>query len=137
MRAALLGVLVAVLATGCKGGTVTPFRLEHDASSLQSIAADAAATANSAVKGDTTDAYVRVHASELAHEAGKLRDVLQSAHPRPELRKETTRLIELAGHVGAILEELEHRPGDKGLARRVRTVCSNAATRAEMIGASA
>src|SRR5918911_1862468 len=100
MRVVVVAVAVAALAAGCKGGTVGPFRFEHDASSLQSIAADAAATANSAVKGDTTDAYVRVHASELAHEAGKLRDVLQSAHPQPPLRKETTRLIELAGHVG-------------------------------------
>jgi hypothetical protein len=137
MRLLLLLIMLAITAAGCKGGTVNSFRLEHDASSLQSLSADGAAMANSAAKGDTTDAFVRVHSSELAHAAGKLAKVLRSAHPQPRLRKETTRLIELTEHVGAILERLEHHPGDKQLARQVRKVCSNAAQRAEMLGASA
>jgi hypothetical protein len=130
-------LVLVLVAAGCKGGTVAAFRLEHDATSLQSVAADAAAMANSAVKGDTTDAYVRVHSSELGKAAAKLADVLATAHPKPELRKETARLLELSRHVAALLERFEHDPGDKTLAREVRSVCANAATRAEMLGESA
>ena len=130
-------VLVVLCLAGCKGGTVTPFRLERDAESLQSLAADAAITANSAAKGDTTDAFVRAHIGELGKEAGELADVVASARPEPQLRKETRRLVALSRRVSVLLARLERDPGDRALARRVRAVCADVATRAERLGESA
>jgi hypothetical protein len=137
VRRVATAVLVVLCLAGCKGGTMTPFRLERDAESLQSIAADAAITANSAAQGDTTDAFVRAHVGELEKDAGRLADVVASTRPEPQLRRETRRLEALSRRLATLLARLERDPGDRALARRVRAVCSDVARRAERLGQSA
>jgi hypothetical protein len=134
---AIVLVLAAVVLGGCKGGSVDTFRLEHDAETLQSLAADGAMTAHSVAKGDATNAFAKVHAAELAKEARELADVLESAHPQPRLAVETRKLIEQARRVSDELSRLEADPGDRAVARQVRDALEDAAERAEKLGKSA
>ena len=113
---------------------MTAFRVEHDAASLQSIATDGAMTANSAAKGDATDAFTQTHASELRKEAAELASVLASAHLKPGLADETTKLIALARTAAETCENLESHPSDKAVARRARADLEQVARRVEKLG---
>jgi hypothetical protein len=96
---------------------VTTFRLQKDAGQVSSIANDAAIAAHAATKGQTTEAYFRVHMSELGKEAGKLASVLGSAHPSARLAAKSRRLVQLARELSGELERLENSAGDRDQAR--------------------
>ena len=94
-------------------------------------------TANSAAKGEATTAFTRVHVSELGKEASKLARVLASAHPQARLAEATRQLVGLARTTAATLEQLEHHPADRLLARRASAKLEQVAKRAETIGKNA
>jgi hypothetical protein len=129
----LSGLLIAA---GCNGGTVTKFRFEKDAESLSSTAQDGAVLAKGTAQGETTSAYTRVHASELGKDAGKLADVLESAHPQPALAAKTDKLVRLANRASHELERLEDSPADTDAARAVRFRLSDIADEANKLAQS-
>jgi hypothetical protein len=117
-RLVALGAASLVLC-GCRGGDVTAFRLQKDAEQVSSIATDAALTAHATRTGEAPAAYTRVHASELGKQAGKLASVLGSAHAPPRLAGKTRTVVALARTLSSELENLQHHPGDRGLATRL------------------
>ncbi|MDX6555457.1 MAG: hypothetical protein QOD86_1652 [Miltoncostaeaceae bacterium] len=128
-----VAVMAAVALASCSARTVTAFRLQHDAEQVQSLAADGALLALGARRGDVTDAFVRVHAAELAAEAEDLRTVLASADPGPARASATAAVVRLSGRVAAQLDALRRRPGDRPLAASVHTTLDGIARTAERI----
>jgi hypothetical protein len=136
--AALVALVCCVLLLpGCAGGNVTTFRLQKDAGQVSSIATDAAIAAHEASKGQTTEAYFRVHMSELGKAAGKLASVLGSAHPPARLAAKTRRLVQLARELSGELEQLENSAGDRDQARSLGPRVEQIAKQADAIGKSA
>jgi hypothetical protein len=133
-RLALPILALLLIAAGCSGGTVTSYRFGKDAESLSSTAQDGALLAKGTAKGDTTAPYTRVHASELGKDAGKLADVLRSAHSKAELATKTKKLVQLADRASAELELLEDSPADHDVARRVRSNLSDISDQATKLG---
>ena len=127
-------LVLLLIAAGCNGGTVTSYRFGKDAESLSSTAADGALLAAGTAKGETTAPYTRVHASELGKDAGKLADVLRSAHPKPELAAKTAKLTQLADRASSELERLEDSPADHEVARQVRSSLSDISDQATKLG---
>lgn len=123
-----------VMAAGCGGGTVTPYRFQKDAESLSSTAQDGAVLAKGTAEGETTSPYTRVHASELGKEAGQLADVLRSAHPEPGLAAKIAKLVRLAERASDELERLEDSPADHDVARRARSNLSDISDEATKLG---
>jgi hypothetical protein len=134
---ALLLLVLSLAVAGCRGGNVTSFRFQKDAESLQSMAEDGAITARSVSKGDATNAFTKTHAGELAEETKKLADVLGSAHPLPGLETKTKELVTLASQVATDLEQLQHSPGNRALARSVGAKLDDAAQKAQKLGKNA
>jgi hypothetical protein len=130
-------VCCVLLLPGCVGGNVTTFRLQKDAGQVSSIATDAAITAHEATKGQTTDAYLRVHMSELGKAAGKLASVLGRARPPARLAAKTRRLVRLARELSGVLEQLEDSAGDRDQARSLGLRLEQIAKQADSIGKSA
>jgi hypothetical protein len=133
----LLLVLPVLALASCGGGGVTAFRLQHDAEQVQSLAADGALLAQGAQRGRLTDAFVRVHAGELAAEAADLREVLASAEPDPGRARATAAVVRLSGRVASRLDELGRHPGDHAVAGSVHTALDGVARAAERIAAAA
>ena len=141
MPAAIARVLLlAACAAGlvaCKGGAVTDWRLQQDAESLASIAADGQLLAEETAKGESTHAFTEVHARELRQEADQLAGVLESADPTSGLERPTAQLVAAARRAADALQALEQQPGDEAVARRVRDALGDLADRASQIGEQA
>jgi hypothetical protein len=136
VRVLLLAACVAGLAA-CKGGAVTDWRLQQDAESLASIAADGQLLAAETAKGESTHPFTEVHARELRKEADQLADVLESADPQAGLRGPTVRLVATARHTADQLQALEDHASDEAVARRVSDALGDLADRADRIGKQA
>jgi hypothetical protein len=100
----VVGVVFAL--AGCAAGTVSPFRVQKDAESLQSLAAEGALLAGATAAGKSTAAFTDVHASELAQQANDLAAVLASSESPPDLGARSARVVRLASLTAATLEEL-------------------------------
>ncbi len=132
----LLAACAATLA-GCRGGAVTDWRLQQDAESLASLAADGELLADEAAKGEATGPFTRVHSQELSKEAAQLADVLGSAEPNAGLEGPTAQLVATARSTARRLEQLHAHPDDEELARRLADALGKLADRAEKIGKQA
>jgi hypothetical protein len=128
------GVLVL---SGCKGGNVTGYRLQHDADQVSSIATDAQLTAQATASHQATGAYTHVHAGELGKQAAKLAAVLGSAHPPRRFEQKSRALVAIAHRLSLQLEQLENHPGDRALARELEQAFDTASKQAEKIGQAA
>src|SRR6266550_8267717 len=135
-RALALLCLVSLLAA-CRGGSVTPCRFQHDAESLSSISADGSLLAHGIFKGETTDAYARIHASELGKESGQLAAILRSAHPRPGLHAKTAQLVALAQRASNLLGQIAEAPSDRSLAGRLTDALAHLSSVATKLSKSA
>ena len=132
----LLVAAVGVL-SACKGGAMTPWRLQQDADSLASIAADGELLAAETAKGESTGPFTTVHARELRQEADQLADVVASTEPDPGLARPTAQLATTARAAARVLRRLEEHPGDEDVAARVGDRLGAIADRAEQIGKQA
>jgi hypothetical protein len=135
-RILLLAACAAGLAA-CKGGAVTEWRLQQDAESLASIAADGQLLAAETAKGESTHPFTEVHAQELRKEADQLADVLDSADPRPGLERPTAQLVAAARRAADQLQTLEDHPGERTVALGVRDALGDLVDRADEIGKQA
>jgi Ser/Thr protein kinase RdoA (MazF antagonist) len=116
---------------------MTPYRLERDAESLQSLAADAQLLAEGAARGHSTDAFTSAHAAEVGAEAGDLASVVRSTTPPPDLRSQTAELARLAARLTLELERFEHQPGQRAVAARLAEEFGAIAKRGEELAAGA
>jgi hypothetical protein len=121
-RAAAILVLIASLGlAGCGGAskTLDAEALQKEGEAIESLAAEGALVAGDASEGDTTTAFVRVHAAALRKKADSVVAMLapDRAKPAPGLSEETGRIHVLARSVRADLAKLERTPSSDAAAR--------------------
>jgi len=116
---------------------MTPWRLQQDADSLASIAADGELLAGETAKGESTGPFTTVHARELRQEADQLAEVVASTEPDPGLARSTAQLATTARAAARALRRLEEHPGEEDVAARVGDRLGAIAERAEQIGKQA
>ncbi len=114
-RAAPL-ILLALLLSGCNGGTVDQHALERDAEKVGSLATEGQLLANDVSRGATTEPFARVHAGELARAAADFADALSKRPTSPGIEPEVRELAVVAGKVSDHLERLHLHPADPAIA---------------------
>ena len=107
LRALVLGVIVALFATGCGGGGKLGAKaLSQESKSLQSLAAEGALLGQDAVSGRTTRVYTREHSSDLYKAASQAETSLKTATTESALEPKLRQLAVLAGQVRAEFKRL-------------------------------
>jgi hypothetical protein len=134
---ALAVIACLFLLTGCQGGTMTSYRLQQSAESLQSLAADGQLLAQGVADDETTGAFVRVHSSELAIRSRDLASELESARWLPQTREKTPELIDLARTVAENLERLHDRASNPTVGADVEKQLGDLGDEAETLGKNA
>jgi hypothetical protein len=112
---AALGLL-ALLLSGCNGGTVDKHALQRDAEKVGSLATEGELVANDVSRGASTKYFVRVHAKELSDAASDLEDSLAERPTSPGITADVRKLSKLAGKVSRQLEQLHLHPTDSTIA---------------------
>jgi hypothetical protein len=118
-RLAMLGLLALVL-SGCNGGTVDKHALKRDAERVGSLASEGGLMANDVSRGTSTKPFVRVHAHEMADAASDLQNSLGKRKTSPGIRADVRKLSRLAGKVSRELEQLHLHPTSRTVARSVQ-----------------
>jgi hypothetical protein len=125
---------VALLVTGCNGGTVDSHALKRDSEKVASLATEGELLANDMAKGASTKVFARVHAKELSRAASDLQDALATRPTSPGIEADVRRLSRLAGKVAGQLEQLHLHPTDRGLAKSLEQPLSDDADAADELG---
>jgi hypothetical protein len=118
-RLVALGLLALVL-TGCNGGTVDKHALKRDAEKVGSLASEGELLANDVSKGASTKYFARVHAKELSRAASDLQDALGKRSTSPGITADVRKLSKLAGKVSRELERLHLHPTDRSVAQSLK-----------------
>jgi hypothetical protein len=113
---AALGVLALVL-SGCNGGTVDKHALKRDAEKVSSLASEGGLLADDVSAGRSTKYFVRVHAQELSRAASDLQDALGKRPTSLGTTADVRSLSRLAGKVSRELEQLHLHPTNRTVAR--------------------
>lgn len=98
---------------------MTAYRLQKDAGSLGSFAAEGQLLADMAAKARAPSTYVSTHSSELGADTGDLASVVGSTEPTALTARPRRQLLELATEATALFEELEHAPDDRSKALNI------------------
>lgn len=130
-------VAAGALLSGCRGGTLTTYRLQRDAESAGSLATDGELLADGLRRGRTTPGFVRTHAQELAAKATKLASVAASTLAPPMLEDEKRKLVRLARSVARELNTLADHPHDAAAAAQIAAALGGAADAASKLEKSA
>jgi hypothetical protein len=125
---------VALLVTGCNGGTVDSHALKRDSEKVASLATEGELLANDMAKGASTKVFARVHAKELSRAASDLQDALATRPTSPGVEADVRRLSRLAGKVSGQLEQLHLHPTDRALAKSLEQPLSDDADAADELG---
>jgi hypothetical protein len=125
---------VALLVTGCNGGTVDSHALKRDSEKVASLATEGELLANDMAKGASTKVFARVHAKELSRAASDLQDALATRPTSPGIEADVRRLSRLAGKVSGQLEQLHLHPTDRALAKSLEQPLSDDADAADELG---
>ena len=111
--------------------------LRREAGTVQALAAEGALLADQVAQVRTREAFVRVHADELAaqadHAVEKLYETQQEGEVPAELARPTARTATLAQEVSDALDALGLNPGDARRARRLRTALEETSRAAEKL----
>jgi hypothetical protein len=108
--------ILAVLLSGCNGGTVDRHALQRDAEQVGSLAIEGSLLAHDVSRGDATKIFARVHAKELSRAASDLEDALAERPTSPGITADVRKLSRLAGKVSDELERLHLHPTDRAIA---------------------
>ena len=109
-------LLLALVLTGCNGGTVDRHALKRDAQKIGSLASEGELLASDVSRGATTEPFARVHAGELARAAADFADALSKRPTSPGIEPEVRELAVVAGKVSDHLERLHLHPADPAIA---------------------
>jgi hypothetical protein len=109
-------LLLALVITGCNGGTVDDHALRRDAEAVASLASEGRLLANDVSRGASTKVFARAHAKELSRSASDLEDALSERPTTPGIESDVRKLSRLAGRVSDRLERLDLHPTDRALA---------------------
>ena len=127
MRAGAIAVALAattLAVAGCGGGPLDAAALQKEAEAIASIATEGALLASRASDGSAPDAFVRVHADELAKTAGEEAKKLRESKSTGPVRDDARKAEALARRVSELLARLASSPDDgaraRSLAERLR-----------------
>jgi hypothetical protein len=132
LRASSLA-LVALIAAGCGGNSLSKHDLHKEIGSVQSFAAEGSTLAQGAAESRSTTIFVRVHSEYMEKGANKLQQKLDQAQVPGELESKRSAAAKLAADVDEALAELHGSPGDRDLAHRIQLELSKAADDAEKL----
>jgi hypothetical protein len=117
--------VVALVLSGCNGGTVDKHALMRDAEKVGSLATEGELLANDMSKGATTKSFARVHAKELSQAASNLADALAERPTSPGIETDVRKLSKLAAKVSRELEQLHLHPTDRPAAESLEQPLSD------------
>jgi hypothetical protein len=115
----ILALAASLGLAGCGGSQALDAKaLQKQAEAIESLAAEAALVAGDVSEGDTTSAFVRVHAEALGKNAQTVVTLLApgKARPAPGLSQEVDRAHALARSVRVDLAQLEGVPSSNAAA---------------------
>jgi hypothetical protein len=115
-RTVSLLAILAVLVSGCNGGTVDRHALQREAEQVASLATEGSLLAHDVSTGDSTKMFARVHAKELSRAASDLEDALAERPTSAGITADVRKLSRLAGKVSDELERLHLHPTDRATA---------------------
>ena len=126
-------VVVALLAAGCGGNSLSSHQLKKEIESIQSFAAEGSILAQGAAESRSTTIFVRVHSQYLAQGASKLGTKLDQAQVPTGLEPKRAKAARLASDVERDLERLHRSPGNRDLAHRLQLELAKVADDAEQL----
>jgi hypothetical protein len=131
VRRATALVALAIVLTGCNGGTVDRHALKRDAEKVASLATEGGLLANDVAKGSSTKYFARVHAEELSRAASDLADALAERPTSPGIETDVRKLSRVAGRVSRHLQQLHLHPTSRSFARSLEQPLSDDADAAD------
>jgi hypothetical protein len=119
IRRRRLGTIAALVAlgvsliffSGC--GDLSRDELNRGVESLSALAAQGELIANGVARDATKSTYTRVMAKTLGGEAEHEAEKLADAEPSPEVRRERSAAVQVAGELADLFSELQTFPGDE------------------------
>jgi hypothetical protein len=112
------GVLfVALVLTGCNGGTVDRHALTNDAATIDSINCEAWLLSGAVARDRVTTDYTREQAEELALQAANFADALAHRPTATGLESRVRAKAKAASTLASRLRKLQGRPTDRDGAR--------------------
>jgi hypothetical protein len=120
IRGALALGLLALVVSGCNGGTVDKHALKRDSEKIGSLAMEGALLANDVSKGASTTYFVRVHAKEMSQSASDMQNAMATRPTSRGITDKVRQLSRLAGKVSAELERLHLHPTDRAVAASLK-----------------
>ena len=126
-------LLLALVLTGCNGGTVDRHALKRDAQKIGSLASEGELLASDVSRGRSTRSFTRVHANELSQAASDFADSLAERRTSPGIETKVRRLSRLAGKVSDELGQLHRHPTDRAVAASLEQPLSSDADAADRL----
>jgi hypothetical protein len=111
--------LVALVLTGCNGGTVDRHALTNDAATIDSINCEAWLLSGEVARGRVTTYYAREQAEELAVQAHNFADALAHRPTSPGLEQRVRAKAKDAAMLASRLWRLHDHPTDRDGARKL------------------
>jgi hypothetical protein len=108
---------VALVLTGCNGGTVDRHALTNDAAAIDSINCEAWLLSGAVAQNRVTTNYAREQAEELAVQAGNFADALAHRPTATGLEQRVRAKAKDASTLASRLRRLHDRPTDRDGAR--------------------
>lgn len=108
-----LAAVLALLTSGCGGGSLSAKALSEQSTSLESLAAEGALLARHAGSGKTTHIFTRVHSEYLYKAASKASSSLRTAKTTPALEPKLREVKFMAGRLSTDLKRLGHASKDE------------------------
>jgi hypothetical protein len=128
-----LAAVIALIAAGCGGNSLSKHDLHKEIGSVQSFAAEGSTLAQGAAESRSTTIFVRVHSEYLEKGAKKVQKKLDQAQVAPDLESKRADAAKLAADVDKAIAELHGSPDDRDLAHRLQLELSKAADDAERL----
>ena len=107
------------LLVGCNGGTVDRHALTNDASTVDSIACEAALLAHDVARGKTISNYTREQAEELEVQSSNLADALAERPALSSIEQRVRAEARNAAKLATTLRRLRDHPADRDVATSV------------------
>ena len=111
---------MALVLTGCNGGTVDRHSLTNDAATIDSINCEAWLLSGAVARDRVTTYYAREQAEELAIQAGNFADALAHRSTGAGLEQRVRAKAKDAAELARTLNELHDRPTDRARGAQVR-----------------
>jgi hypothetical protein len=111
--------VLAIVLTGCNGGTVDRHALTNDSATLDSISCEGALLAHDVARGRTTSFFAREQAEELGIQASNLADALSKRKTLASIEQSVRARAKDAAALASTLQRLHDHPSNHAVGAQV------------------